>query len=289
MFEQKAQQTEAVASIFPDLNAFIDSLSAITTRRAYLRVLGYFAAFAHGKVTSFLEAEPELVEAFLDSRRISNPSRNGDLVPLSSIARWYIRKRMSDKDPTRLSKHHYPDRQSGKVYYTWPQIQKILKACDLKTLKGTRDHALISISYYTSSSFQTVARLDCSDYIRCKSRKLLRIRGEKQPLILEPALEQSLERYLSMAGRQSEAHGMLFFSMKYGGTLARPLSDDSGKAGTRILRQLSKRAHVPYLPWKAVTNGRKVIALGVANLSLKTLERFARQAGRTLVRYDSAA
>ena len=190
------------------------------TRRAYKNHVGEFIAFFRLKGFDELRTITRAhVIRWRDELKSKEPAQSAATIrakisALSSLFGYLSEKNAVTHNPVKGVKRPTEGSNEGKTpAISDSQARKLLEIPSRDTLKGKRDHAMISTFLHHGLRREELSRLNVNDIIHPRGVPHLRVRGKRDKVRnveLHPATAEAIHVYLEAAGHADDTKGPLF-------------------------------------------------------------------------------
>lgn len=190
----------------------IERNRAENTAKAYLSDLKQFREYINKPLEKILPRDIRAWMGELKDRGCKSETIGRKLSSLRQYFRFLLKEGIIEKDPTSFIGS--PKREKRlPIFLTHEEIGKLLDYTSSKiyTLKGKRDHAIISLLYYTGLRVSELANLRFSDIQHTEEGTCLRIKGKGGKERILP-LSRKAQEALSIwkASRPETNHDYIF-------------------------------------------------------------------------------
>lgn len=211
------QQFNQLADVPPTMTWYAN-IDNPQTRRAYQRDLQEFMVFTGiDRPEQFRHVTRAHMLAWrrdLETRKLSGPTIRRKLAALSSLFDYLCEVNAIVSNPVKGVKRPKMASQEGKTPAIGDhQARSLLDAPDTTTLRGQRDHAILSTLLYHGLRRAELCALTVGDLQQRRGVAHLRIHGKGGKLRyvpLHPGTAEAIDAYLAVAGHAGDAPGALF-------------------------------------------------------------------------------
>lgn len=217
---------DAPASIkeAPQEMLWLADFNSLNTRKSYAAAVMEFTQALNIQNAEQLHAvRPSEVIAYkrwLEGEGNSPRTINQRLAALSSLFDYLQEQQIIKVNPARGVKRLRINRsKTVSDSLTTAQARQILKQPDQKTIKGTRDYAILLTLFYTGCRATEVCSLLVKDYRMDRGFSILDFTlkgGERNKVSINAILTAALEQYLEQGGHKVEKNAPLFLSFGRG-------------------------------------------------------------------------
>ena len=236
----------------PPETEWFANLDNPNTRRAYRNDIRDFMPFTgltgSEQLRSVVRTHVIAWREHLVQRECSRATIRRKLAALSSLYGYLAENNSILLSPVDGVKRPKAESEEGKTpALSDADARALLEAPDLKTLKGKRDHAILSTLLHHALRRDELCRLTIPDIQDRRGVKHFRVHGKGSRIRYIPVHTATIEAildYLSTASHGNDSEGALFRPLKNNrtGILEKALSAD---AIWRIVRNYAKEANIP--------------------------------------------